>query len=318
MSDAADIPFGPWLLGDLLGVGGFAEVRKARRRSGGEVVALKRLLPMLAARAPALRAFSAERAALSRLQSPAIVGLIDSGTERDLPWLALELVEGGSLTQLLRAGPLALPAAAAVVYDVALALAACHAADVLHGDIAPGNVLVDAGGAARLIDFGLATSPGGPPRSPGAGTPAFVDPQVARGEVRGAASDLFSLSLLWVRLRAGQSPLGPGPRVEQRRRAAAGELDLALVTAALADAPPVFCAQIRQILAAASPSSARQLAASLAPAVGRGALSRRVAALPPRPRAALVAAEDRREIVTDPSGETVTAVGKSRGSDDYT
>ncbi|MCO4761444.1 MAG: serine/threonine protein kinase [Myxococcales bacterium] len=311
-----DVPltFGAWHLGQVLGLGGAAEVRRATHAETGQVVALKRLLPMWADRPAALGAFEAERRALGRIESPHIVRLVDSGHTRKLPWLALELVDGVSLSQLIGSKPLAVPAALAVLADLARALDACHQAGVLHGDITPGNALVDRTGNVRLIDFGLATVVGGPSRPIGAGTPAFVDPEAANELPRTTDSDLFSLALLVVRLVAGQSPLGQGDRAVLRGRAARCELDLPVVNQALQQ----VSAELASLLATALrlPSSipetrctARALITSVGTHGSAAGLATLVAQYEPVTDAIARAAEDRGERVTDPTGETVTLVG---------
>ncbi len=310
MTLAPAIAFGPWLLGEVLGLGGFAEVRRATPVVGGDAVALKRLLPMLVDSPAARAAFEAERVALALVRDRHVVQLLQTGETRRLCWLALGLVDGVSLWQLLRSGPLAQGPAAAALHDAALGLVACHAVDVLHGDLAPGNVLIDRLGTARLSDFGLAASPGGPDRVGGAGTPAFLDPEAASGRRRSPQSDVFGLALLWVRTRVGTSPLGAGPAADQRRRAAVGDLDLGLVAAAIADLPQAAAdCVVAALRSRSSPPSAATFAAALAPVARRDALATLVLRAPSARVTTLDAAEERGEQVTDPRGETVTRVG---------
>lgn len=334
MTTRPRVPFGAWILGDVLGLGGFAEVRQAwpapdppRSEASANAqgidtspsVVLKRLLPMLAGQHAALRAFEVERTALMRVQGPEIVKLISSGTTRGLPWLALERVHGVSLTRILRCGPLPMQEALLVLHDLAQALVTCHAGEVLHGDLAPGNVLVDRVGSVKLIDFGLATYPAGPPRMPGAGTPAFLDPDAALGQERRPESDLFGLVLLWIRMRSGLPPWGAGAAADQRRRAAAGALDPTSLTASMQGLPRELALTLHTILSTKNTApdalapDARTLATQIAALVSmaRGSLRQRVCALPEEAAPLLEAAEDRGEQLTDPTGETVTLVGES-------
>ncbi len=315
---AAELTFGPWRLGALLGLGGFSEVRRARGveppwAGAAQALALKRALPFLLPAAAG--AFEAETAALSRVQSAHVPRLLAAGEVAGVPYVVLPEIDGASLRGLLTTGVLAPAEAATLVADLAGALASCHAAGVLHGDLAPGNVLVDTSGRAWLTDFGLATCPERPDRPARTGTPAFLDPAAAADLPRSAANDLQQLGLLWARTLTGRSPLGPGP--DWHARAAAWALDASGVTAALTGAGP-HGPWLQRCLAADPPAG---LASSLAAAVGaardgagRAQLARRVAASPKTlPSALPSAAEDRGERVTDPSGETVTLSGDLHG-----
>jgi serine/threonine-protein kinase len=104
----------------------------------------------------ALERFDREARTVARLTSPHVVAVYDVGSAGDRHYLVMELVEGTSLGALLSAGPLDPHPAVIIAAQVCMALEAAHAAGVVHRDIKPGNILIDATGAAKVCDFGIA------------------------------------------------------------------------------------------------------------------------------------------------------------------
>ena len=144
-------------LGQVLGQGGFAIVYAGEQVSLGRPVAVKiDSRPLHDERNR--RRFMREMAAASRISGhPNAVSLIDSGVLPDgRPYLVMERCDGGSLAQVLQRGGLSAAQAVSIVTAVCSALGAAHEAGVLHRDIKPGNILIDAYGSPRLSDFGLA------------------------------------------------------------------------------------------------------------------------------------------------------------------
>ena len=144
-------------LGQPLGQGGFATVYAGEQVSLGRPVAVKiDSRPLHDERNR--RRFMREMAAASRISGhPNAVSLIDSGVLPDgRPYLVMERCDGGSLAQVLERGELSAAQAVSIVTAVCSALGAAHEAGVLHRDIKPGNILIDAYGSPRLSDFGLA------------------------------------------------------------------------------------------------------------------------------------------------------------------
>ena len=300
---ATGIEFGPWRLDALLSTRVGGEVRLAARADGLKV-ALRRVLP--GAPEQAAVAVAREREALCRVSHPRVVRWVDSGRVGPVIWSATEWVRGVDLLTLCQDQPLVAEQAAVIVHDLADALVACHESGVLHGDLAPTNLVVDAQGQTTLIDFGLAESPDGPARAPHSGTPAYIDPEAHAGAPRQPASDIYALGLLWARAMLGAPPL-------QATDAAPARLSDAQLRQALERAG--WSASLLRDCLSSDPAE-RPLATTLRSALSPrsrahlGALSARLWRAPVA-TTPVVAAEDRGEQVTDPGGETVTGYGAS-------
>ena len=201
---------GRYLLHGAVGTGAsgrvyVAEATRLRRR-----VAVKVLHAALAEDTAFLRRFRAEAQLAASLHHPHIVTVHDWG-EDDMPFMVLELLEGGSLRSMLdRNTHLTVSQAARVGRDVASALEYAHARGVLHRDIKPANLLFDEHGIVRVADFGLAralaeaswTEPAGAVF----GTARYASPEQARGAQLDARSDLYSLALVLVESVTGHLP----------------------------------------------------------------------------------------------------------------
>jgi uncharacterized protein YndB with AHSA1/START domain len=184
------------------GAGGGGLVFLARDADGSRVA-----LKVLPSREPLLRArFEREALALQRIAHPAIVRYVDHGIDRDLPWLAMEWIDGHDLRERLAKGPLGVEETLALGVRLADALVAAHEAGVLHRDLKPANVMLPGGrlDRARLVDFGVARDETATDLSLThtgmvVGTPSYMSPEQATAdrEIDGRA-DLFALgSLLW-------------------------------------------------------------------------------------------------------------------------
>ncbi|MCA8924247.1 MAG: serine/threonine protein kinase, partial [Planctomycetes bacterium] len=172
------------------------------RGADGEVVALKLLLAQRAESLQARKRFAVEVRALERLEHPHVVGVLASGEHEGAPWLALPYVEGASLEERLRLGPLPIDEALRVAQQLAQALSYVHAQGVLHRDLKPANVLLR-GDEALLTDFGLAREVDGSLTRITAtgvflGTPGYWPPEQARGELDalGPRSDVYGLGAI--------------------------------------------------------------------------------------------------------------------------
>jgi serine/threonine protein kinase len=172
----------------------------------------------------------AEGRRLAELEHPNIVRVHDLDFHAGRPYLVMEYVRGRTLAQYAREEPVAPAPAAALVAELAGAVAFAHRCGIVHQDIKPGNVLIDETGRPRLIDFGLASQEdawSGPgPRSEG-GTFAYMAPEQARLEpdrIR-PLSDVFALGALLYFLLTGQAPFAAATPDESWARARRGDLD---------------------------------------------------------------------------------------------
>jgi serine/threonine-protein kinase len=124
-------------------------------------------------------------------------------------YLVMELVEGQSLADRLRQGPLPWPEATAMAAEVATALAAAHRVGVVHRDIKPGNVMLT-GAGAKILDFGIAALAGGDPAADGdrlVGTPAYAAPERLQPGAAAPASDVYALGVLLYEALTGRRPV---------------------------------------------------------------------------------------------------------------
>ncbi len=206
---------------EALGRGGMGVVYRAHDPELDREVAVKALSAALLVegeeREEFLERFRREARAAARLSHPGIVAVHDAGIDEPsgTPYLVMELVQGVTLHAVLREqGALPVSQALEIVGEVGAALAEAHRAGIVHRDVKPGNVLLDVRGRARLADFGIARLPGSELTRAGAGlgTPGFAAPEVVRGGVADARSDLFSLGALAYALLTGRRPFdGPTP-----------------------------------------------------------------------------------------------------------
>ncbi|MFD5347217.1 bifunctional serine/threonine-protein kinase/ABC transporter substrate-binding protein, partial [Streptomyces anulatus] len=199
------------LLGRL-GAGGMGVVYLGRTDAGA-LAAIKVILPEHAGDQDFRTRFRREAEAAGRVDSPWAVSVTGADTEAERPWLATEFVPGPTLFDVVaRRGPLPVRSVTVLGRLLARALAAVHAAGLVHRDVKPGNVLLTAGGP-RLIDFGIArTADATALTATGlvVGTPGFLPPEQASGNTAGPAGDVFSLGCLLAYAATGRPPFGGG------------------------------------------------------------------------------------------------------------
>jgi serine/threonine protein kinase/Leucine-rich repeat (LRR) protein len=202
----------------VLGEGGMGIVFLAEDVRLARPVALKTMKPALAADSALRQRFIREARAAAKVEDPHIVPIYDVGEERGVPWLAMPFLKGQSLAELLKqVKRLDSVLAIRLGVQVARGLAAAHAVGLIHRDVKPANIWVEpeGGGRAKLLDFGLARDQT-PLREPGdttltrtgavLGTPAYMAPEQARGELLDARADLFSLGCVLYRAVTGRVP----------------------------------------------------------------------------------------------------------------
>jgi len=206
---AGDRVGGRYRLERLLGGGGMALVYAASDDRLDRTVALKVLADNLAEHVEIRERFLREARIAARLAHPHIVEVYDSG-QGERPYIVMEYVDGATLAdELRRRGPLAPHEAGALVAQAADGLAHAHAAGVVHRDVKPENLLVDADGALKIADFGIAHAVEGTRlTSTGAvlGTASYLAPEQATGDTVTPATDVYALGAVLYELLTGRPP----------------------------------------------------------------------------------------------------------------
>jgi outer membrane protein assembly factor BamB len=201
---------GRYRLRARLGAGGMGQVYLGEDAAGA-LVALKVVHPGLAHDARFRSRFRREVEVSRRVTGRWVAAVVDADPDARAPWLATEYVPGPSLdAAVTAAGPLPEVTVRALAHGLAAALGAIHQAGVVHRDVKPSNVLLDAD-HPRLIDFGISRAIDGTRMtSTGVviGTPAFMSPEQIAGAEAGAASDVFSLGSVLVYAATGRGPFG--------------------------------------------------------------------------------------------------------------
>lgn len=208
---AASAPFAPpgyELLGEI-GRGAMGVVYRARQVALDRVVALKVMVAQEMGALRALERFQRESKVVARLHHPHIVEVLDVGSSGPVHFFAMRLVEGASLSHRLRERKFAPREAMDLARKVALALEHAHARGVIHRDVKPSNILIDANGEPHLVDFGLARDLGAAGMTaPGAflGTPSYASPEQVGGQQVGPRGDVYSLGATLYEMLTGRPP----------------------------------------------------------------------------------------------------------------
>ncbi|MDR6119108.1 hypothetical protein QE370_002292 [Aeromicrobium sp. SORGH_AS981] len=202
-------------LGDLLGAGGMGRVHRARDLRLNRDVAVKILKGDQVGDDAAARArFEEEGRTAGRLHHPGIATIYDVGedasSEDGDPFIVMQLVEGTAVSEVLKQrGTLAPDAVERLLGGVADALAAAHAADIVHRDVKPANIVLAEGSRPVLVDFGIAIGVSREPLTQTGnvlGTVDYISPEQARGVTATGASDVYSLGLVAYQCLTGTSP----------------------------------------------------------------------------------------------------------------
>jgi serine/threonine protein kinase/DNA-binding SARP family transcriptional activator/WD40 repeat protein len=240
-------PLRGYELGERIGEGAFSVVHRAVQPGVDRDVAIKIIRAELADRPDFIRRFEFEARTVARIEHPNVVPLYDFWREPGAAYLVMRLLPGGSVEQALRStGPYSREQTVRMLVDVGGALEAAHRAGVVHRDVRPANLLLDADGTTYLADFGIALPTAAiddlPIRSP-----AYAAPEVLRGEPAGAAADIMSLAVTTFEVLTGRLPFADSvDRDELVRHQLADPLPP--VRATRTDLPPV----IDEILARAT------------------------------------------------------------------
>src|SRR5258706_7641773 len=194
----------------LLGQGGMGAVYKAHDNELDRLVALKIIRPELTSNPEMLRRFKQELILARQVTHRNVIRIFDLGQADGFKFITMEYLEGQDLRAVLRErGKLAPEEAAKIILQICRALEVAHGEGVIHRDLKPQNIMLDANGRAYVMDFGIARSaylPGMTQTGALVGTPEYMSPEQAKGEKLGERSDLFSLGTILYELIVGQSP----------------------------------------------------------------------------------------------------------------
>ncbi len=220
MTLAAGTRLGPYQVIGPLGAGGMGEVYRARDERLSRSVALKVLPGEISADKGRLERFEKEARAASSLNHPNIVTIYDIGSAESLAYIAMELVEGRTLREILYTGPIALRRLLSLSAQIADGLAKAHAAGIVHRDLKPENLMVTKDGFVKMLDFGLAKLvPTGFEASDGShlptvtrgtepgtvlGTVGYMSPEQTSGHPLDFRSDQFSLGAILYEMASGK------------------------------------------------------------------------------------------------------------------
>ncbi len=267
-----------YVVRDLLGSGGMAEVYRARDEVLGRDVALKVLRGGCGGGEEFVGRFKREARSAAALSHPNIVPVYDQGRSEDgTHYIAMECVTGGTLKErILERGPLPPGEAVGISLHISRALAAAHRRGIVHHDIKPRNILLTESGVPKVADFGIARAAGSSGVSGSCtgqvfGTAKYMSPEQARGEPASPGSDLYSLGVVLYEMLTGEAPFDdPNPlllaemHLEEPPRAPSetapeipGELD-ALVLVLLSKSPASaaeLAGRLERLLAGLSPAT---------------------------------------------------------------
>lgn len=197
---------------ERLARGGMGVVFKARQQALNRVVAIKMLVGGRFADVEAVERFRAEAAAIARLRHPGIVAIHEVGRHEGHHWFSMDFIDGPSLAELLRDGPLDPRTAVEYLRAVAEAVEHAHQQGILHRDLKPSNILIDSEGRPHVTDFGLTREAGGDSEFTATGqiigTPGYLPPEQAAGQrdALSPACDVYGLGATLYHLLTGRPP----------------------------------------------------------------------------------------------------------------
>lgn len=212
--------FGPYTIHAHIGSGGMGEVYRAHDPKLQRLVAIKVLSPALAGNRERLARFEREARALAALKHPHIGAIYGWQEDGQVRGLVLELIDGVTLADRLAGGSLRLPQALSIAAQIASALRVAHDHGIVHRDLKPQNVLIDADGVVKVVDFGLSgalhphnlTTAPTSLTAPGVwlGTVTYMSPEQARGWPLDSGTDLWSLGCVLFEMLTGRPPFRGG------------------------------------------------------------------------------------------------------------
>src|SRR5438552_8205150 len=217
------IKFGDYQLLEEVGRGSQGVVYRARQKSLNRIVALKVIALGHWATEPHVKRFRREAEAAARLNHPGIVPIYEVGERDGACYFSMGLVEGGQLDAILEREPMPIRSAVELIVKLARTVQYAHEHKILHRDIKPGNILLDAKREPHLTDFGLArlveTESTVTRTREVLGTPSYMAPEQASGETMklGKATDVYGLGAVLYQLLTGHPPFAGGTTYETIR-----------------------------------------------------------------------------------------------------
>jgi serine/threonine-protein kinase len=210
---------GDYELLEEVGRGGQGVVFRARQKSLNRTVALKVISLGQWASTAHLKRFRREAEAAASLDHPSIVPIYEVGEREGACYFSMKFVEGGQLDEVVRRAPISIRQAAELIAKVARTVHHAHEHGILHRDIKPGNILLDAKGEPNLTDFGLARlveTESTMTRTQEVGTPSYMAPEQAVGNNAAVSSvtDVYGLGAVLYQLLTGQPPFAGGSTYE--------------------------------------------------------------------------------------------------------
>ncbi|MEP7289015.1 MAG: protein kinase [Chloroflexota bacterium] len=194
----------------LLGKGGMATVYRARQTSVNRDVAIKVIKPELTAASEFLTRFEREAQTVASFSHPHILKVFDYGQHEGLVYLVMELMTGGSLSDLLSKGPIAPKITGGLLAQMAQALDYAHQQGVVHRDLKPQNVLLDGSGNAFLTDFGIAklmqSNTALTQSGTAMGTPLYMSPEQWQDDHVDSRTDIYALGVMLFEMLTGAVP----------------------------------------------------------------------------------------------------------------
>jgi len=239
---------GPYEIQSSIGAGGMGEVYRARDVRLGRDVAIKVLPASFSADGDRMHRFAQEARAAAALNHPNILSVFDVGDERSAPYVVSELLEGETLRQRLKTGPLSIRKAVDYALQLARGLAAAHEKGIVHRDLKPENIFLTNDGRVKILDFGLAkltrpeataddgNSPTLQVTEPGLvmGTAGYMSPEQVRGKAADPRSDIFAFGAILYEMLSG-------------KRAFHGETPADTMTAILKEDVPELTETVRNV-----------------------------------------------------------------------
>src|ERR1700722_891115 len=214
---------GPYEIEALVGAGGMGEVYRAHDSRLDRTVAIKVLPASFSADRDRLHRFPQEPRAATALNHPNILAIFDIGDQEGAPYVVSELLEGETLRDRLKTGPLSSRKAIDYALQVARGLAAAHEKGIVHRDLKPENLFLTSDGRVKILDFGLAKltrpesqgSEGDLPTIQGLtepglimGTAGYMSPEQVRGKTADQRSDIFAFGAILHEMISGERAFG--------------------------------------------------------------------------------------------------------------